>query len=109
MKRAARAVAAKAAAKAKRIVTLIRRLLTIVVIVAFGLWLVSVSAVLMWSSRDEARPAQAIIVLGAAQYAGKPSPVLRDRLELAIELSNRLLAPLLIPPGAISAAPNTDD
>ena len=63
MKRAARAAAVKAAAQARRIVAIIRRILTVVFVMIFALWLVSVSAVVMWSSRDEARPAQAIIVL----------------------------------------------
>src|SRR6476469_203279 len=96
MKRAARAraAAAKAAAQAKRVVVMIRRALTVAVV--FAMWLVSVSAVVMWSRRDEARAAQAIVVLGAAQYAGKPSPVLRARLDHALELWNRHLASLLI-------------
>jgi uncharacterized SAM-binding protein YcdF (DUF218 family) len=38
------------------------------------------------SNHDGARPADAIIVLGAAQYNGVPSPVLRDRLDHAYEL-----------------------
>jgi uncharacterized SAM-binding protein YcdF (DUF218 family) len=38
------------------------------------------------SNHDGARPADAIIVLGAAQYDGRPSPVLRDRLDHAHEL-----------------------
>src|SRR5881394_3095046 len=85
MKRAAKAAAARAAAEARRVVAIIRRILTIAVILLFVLWLTSVSAVVMWSLRDEARPAQAIVVLGAAQYAGKPSPVLRARLDHALD------------------------
>ncbi len=38
------------------------------------------------STRDEARPVQAIVVLGAAQYNGVPSPVLRARLDHALAL-----------------------
>lgn len=44
------------------------------------------------SGRDEARTAQAIVVLGAAQYNGKPSPVLRARLDHAAVLYKRGLA-----------------
>lgn len=40
-------------------------------------------------------PAEAIIVLGAAQYDGVPSPVLRARLDHALELYNRGLAPVI--------------
>ena len=105
MKRAA----AAAAAKAKQAVTLIRRILTVAVVTAFALWLISASAVLVWSSRDEARPAQAIVVLGAAQYAGKPSPVLRARLDHALEPWNRHLASLLILTGGTGSGDTTSE
>jgi len=46
---------------------------------------------------DEARPAEAIVVLGAAVWrGGRPSPVLRARLEHAVALYQRGLAPVLI-------------
>jgi uncharacterized SAM-binding protein YcdF (DUF218 family) len=105
MKRAA----AAAAAKAKKAVNLIRRILTVAVVVAFALWIISATAVLVWSSRDEARPAQAIVVLGAAQYAGKPSPVLRARLDHALELWNRHLASLLILTGGTGSGDTTSE
>jgi uncharacterized SAM-binding protein YcdF (DUF218 family) len=109
MKRGAKAAAAKAAAQAKRVVAIIRRVLTIAFVTVLVVWLVSVSAVLMWSSRDEARPAQAIVVLGAAQYAGKPSPVLRARLDHALDLWNRRLASLLILTGGTGAGDTTSE
>ena len=116
MKRAAKAAAAKAAAQARRaaaqarrIAAIIRRILTIVVIVVLVLWIVSVSAVVMWSGRDEARPAQEIVVLGAAQYAGKPSPVLRARLDHALDLWNHHLASLLIVTGGTGAGDTTSE
>jgi hypothetical protein len=49
-----------------------------------------------YSHRDEARPADAIAVFGAAEYDGRPSPVLRARLDHALELYRRGLAPLMI-------------
>jgi uncharacterized SAM-binding protein YcdF (DUF218 family) len=53
-----------------------------------------------WASRrDDARPAQAIVVLGAAQYNGRPSPVLRARLDHALDLWRRQLAPFLVVTG----------
>jgi uncharacterized SAM-binding protein YcdF (DUF218 family) len=107
--KAAKAAATKAAASARQIVRLIRRLLTVAVAAIFLIWLASVSAVLMWSSRDEARPAQAIVVLGAAQYAGKPSPVLRARLDHALDLWNRHLASLLILTGGTGAGDTTSE
>jgi len=105
MKRAA----AAAAARARQAVNLIRRILTVVVVTAFALWIISATAVLLWSSRDEARPAQAIVVLGAAQYAGKPSPVLRARLDHALELWNRHLASLLILTGGTGSGDTTSE
>ncbi len=99
----------KRSAKAKHAVKIIRRILTVVVVAVFALWIASATAVLVWSSRDEARPAQAIVVLGAAQYAGKPSPVLRARLDHALDLWNRHLASLLILTGGTGAGDTTSE
>jgi uncharacterized SAM-binding protein YcdF (DUF218 family) len=51
------------------------------------------------SHMDEARPADVIVVLGAAEYGGRPSPVYRARLEHAAELFQRGLAPFIITSG----------
>lgn len=48
---------------------------------------------------DEARSVDAIVVLGAAQYDGQPSPVLRARLDHAVTLFRRHIAPVLIVTG----------
>ena len=61
-----------------------------------ALWIAMTLAVVIWGRRDNARPASAIVVLGAAQYEGRPSPVLRARLDHAIELWHRGIAPRLI-------------
>ncbi len=45
---------------------------------------------------DEARPADAIAVFGAAEYEGKPSPVFRARLEHTLQLYQRGIAPMII-------------
>ncbi|MBA2754827.1 MAG: YdcF family protein, partial [Chloroflexia bacterium] len=45
---------------------------------------------------DEARPVQAIVVLGAAQYNGRPTSVLRARLDHAHALWERGLAPVIV-------------
>jgi uncharacterized SAM-binding protein YcdF (DUF218 family) len=53
-----------------------------------------------WAARqDDAAPAQAIIVLGAAQYDGRPSAVLAARLDHAIDLYHRGIAPLVVVTG----------
>lgn len=101
--------AAKARQKARQAVNVIRRVLTVATVTVFALWIISAAAVLVWSSRDEARPAQAIVVLGAAQYAGKPSPVLRARLDHALDLWNRHLASLLILTGGTGAGDTTSE
>jgi len=46
--------------------------------------------------RDESRPADAIVVLGAAQYDGRPSPLFKARLDHAVELYEAGIAPRLI-------------
>jgi uncharacterized SAM-binding protein YcdF (DUF218 family) len=97
------------AARAKHAVRIVQRVLTVAVVAAFALWIASATAVLIWSARDEARPAHAIVVLGAAQYAGKPSPVLRARLDHALDLWNRHLASLLILTGGTGAGDTTSE
>lgn len=52
---------------------------------------------------DNARPADAIAVFGAAEYGGHPSPVLHARLDKALSLYQRGLAPLIITLGGGSA------
>jgi uncharacterized SAM-binding protein YcdF (DUF218 family) len=48
------------------------------------------------AARDEARTADAIAVFGAAEYLGRPSPVLHARLDHAVELFRKGIAPLVI-------------
>ena len=60
-------------------------------------WLAGVAAYITWvGQRDDARPADAIIVLGAAAYDAKPSPVFEERIRHGIDLYKRGLAPKLI-------------
>jgi uncharacterized SAM-binding protein YcdF (DUF218 family) len=58
------------------------------------------------SSRDEARPADVIIVLGAAEYRGKPSHVLQSRLNHALLLYGRGLAPYIMTTGGAGGDPD---
>ena len=53
----------------------------------------------MAAERDEARPAQAIIIMGSAEYNGVPSPDLKARLDHALDLWHRKLAPILVVTG----------
>ena len=55
---------------------------------------------------DGARQADAIIVLGAAQYNGRPSPVLQARLDHAYDLFERGYASIIITTGGFGPDPN---
>ncbi len=57
------------------------------------------------STIDEARPADVIIVLGAAEYRGRPSPVLEARLNHALFLYLKGLAPLVLTTGGAGGDP----
>jgi len=57
------------------------------------------------STRDEAHSADVILVLGAAEYRGRPSQVLRARLDHALELYQRKLAPLVLTTGGAGGDP----
>ncbi len=61
------------------------------------LWLLGVAAWIIWvGDRDQAAPADAIIVLGAAAYDAKPSPVFEERIRHGLELYRQGYAPKLI-------------
>lgn len=66
------------------------------VLAALATWVISFIAVVFWGARDMARPSDAIVVLGAAQYAGRPSPVLKARLDHALELFKKGMGKRLV-------------
>jgi uncharacterized SAM-binding protein YcdF (DUF218 family) len=74
---------------------------TVLVVVAAAVLYFTVTFVQVWRAGrvDEARPAEALVVLGAAQYNGRPSPVLRARLDHAAQLYLRGLAPVVVVTG----------
>ncbi|MGH7521511.1 MAG: YdcF family protein [Gemmatimonadales bacterium] len=73
-------------------------------VVLLGLtWAAIVVAVAVHAARDEATGADAIAVLGAAQYNGRPSPVFRARLNHAAALYQRGLAPVVLVTGGVGA------
>ncbi len=55
--------------------------------------------------RDEATRADAIVVFGAAEYAGRPSPVYRARLDHAFQLFEQGIAPIVITTGGAGEDP----
>ena len=58
------------------------------------------------AGKEELHPADAIVVFGAAEYSGRPSPVLRARLDRAYELFELGLAPVVITTGGSGADPS---
>ena len=72
-------------------------------------WLIALGTVIAWGSRDRARPSDAIVVLGAAQYWGRPSPVLRARLDHAVGLWRRRMAPRVVLTGGVGVGDTTSE
>ena len=69
------------------------------------LWLLGVAAWIIWvGDRDQAAPADAIIVLGAAAYDAKPSPVFEERIRHGLDLYRQGFAPKLIFTGGFGGA-----
>jgi uncharacterized SAM-binding protein YcdF (DUF218 family) len=87
----------------------IRRLLVTVLLTVLVFWTGWMTAVFVWSTLDQARPAESIVVLGAAQYDGHPSPVLRARLDHAVMLWNRHLAEVVIVTGGMGTGDTTSE
>jgi uncharacterized SAM-binding protein YcdF (DUF218 family) len=79
-------------------------------VVVLGLVLLVVIAtsvkVVETAGKQEVQPADAIVVFGAAEYAGRPSPVWRARLDHAFALYQRGVAPVVITTGGAAADPH---
>lgn len=74
--------------------------LAAIVVIAVA-WAAVVVAVAVQATHDQATDADAIAVLGAAQYNGRPSPVFRARLDHAATLYQRGLAPTVLVTGGV--------
>lgn len=85
----------------------IRLFWTVIPVFAFASLFAWVGQGIVHDSREqELHPADAIIVFGAAEYDGRPSPVYRARLDHAYELFRKGLAPMVITTGGAAADPN---
>lgn len=62
-------------------------------------------AIIRQANIDERRPADAIVVFGAAEYYGRPSPVLRARLDHGLDLFRQDMAPFVITTGGSGKDP----
>ena len=89
-----------------------RRLVKIAALVVALLFVyLAVSFVQVWqaSRRDEARAVEAIVVFGAAQYNGRPSPVLRARLDHTAALYKRGLSDVVVVTGGAQPDERTNE
>jgi uncharacterized SAM-binding protein YcdF (DUF218 family) len=84
-------------------------LITSTIATGIVFWAGWMLAVIFWSTLDQARPADSIVVLGAAQYDGHPSPVLRARLDHAVDLWNRRLARIVVLTGGRGSGDTTTE
>jgi uncharacterized SAM-binding protein YcdF (DUF218 family) len=80
----------------------------LVVILALVLLLVVATSVkvIETAGKQEVQPVDAIVVFGAAEYSGRPSPVWRARLDHAFALYQRGVAPVVITTGGAAADPH---
>lgn len=84
----------------RKIIRLILKILLVLVVVAGVYFVVTGVQVWLTSRKSEPQKSQAIIVMGAAQYNGVPSPDLLARLQDADALYREHLAPLIVATGA---------
>jgi uncharacterized SAM-binding protein YcdF (DUF218 family) len=87
----------------------LRQALGLLLLAAVIVYTVSLVMVLVVSQQDQAQPVDAIVVLGAAQYNGRPSPVLRARLDHALGLYRDRLAPLILVAGGVGRGDTTSE
>ena len=85
---------------ATRGTVLLRAVLTLV-LTAAALWAAAIGLILYAGSHATLEEADAVMVLGAAQYNGRPSPVYQARIDHAISLWQQGLAPRLIFTGGV--------
>ena len=86
----------------------VRWLLRVLIVVAAAVVLFLVTSavrVVRTATLQEVHPADAIVVFGAAEYSGHPSPVLRARLDHALTLFHRGVAPVVITTGGAAQDP----
>ena len=85
----------------------LRLLFLLVVVGAFLLFLgITGMRIVGAAGEGPSRKADAIVVFGAAEYAGRPSPVYRARLDHAFELFEKGMAPVVITTGGAAQDPD---
>src|SRR6266567_3959766 len=81
------------------------RLLVLAVVAIVSFLAITAIQVVHTASLEEIHPADAIVVFGAAEYSGRPSPVLRARLDHALDVFHRGVAPVVITTGGAGDDP----
>jgi uncharacterized SAM-binding protein YcdF (DUF218 family) len=82
------------------------RLLFLAVVAVVSFMAITAVRVVHTASLEEIHPADAIVVFGAAEYSGRPSPVLRARLDHALAVFHRGVAPVVITTGGAAGDPS---
>lgn len=86
-----------------------KRLLLIGLLAVLAYTAVVYFRIVRQSEKDESRSADAIVVFGAAEYVGRPSPVFKARLDHAADLYRKGLAPVVITTGGAGADPKFNE
>jgi uncharacterized SAM-binding protein YcdF (DUF218 family) len=81
------------------------RLLGLAIVSVVAFLAITAVQVVRTASLEEIHRADAIVVFGAAEYSGRPSPVLRARLDHALDVFHRGVAPVVITTGGAAADP----
>jgi uncharacterized SAM-binding protein YcdF (DUF218 family) len=94
---------------ARSLLPRLRRAFGLILLAVVSIYTVALVMVLVVSQQDQRRPVDAIVVLGAAQYNGRPSPVLRARLDHAFRLYNEGYAPRIVVTGGVGRGDTTSE
>ena len=81
------------------------RLLLLAIAVVLAFLAITAAHIVASASQQEVPHADAIVVFGAAEYSGRPSPVLKARLDHALDLFHRGVAPVVITTGGAASDP----
>ena len=92
-----------AEARRRRRWKIVRRSLLAVFALVVGYYAISLVQVYRTGRSDQARSVDAVVVMGAAQYDGRPSPQLAARLDHVVSLHDEGVAPLVVVTGGKQA------
>jgi uncharacterized SAM-binding protein YcdF (DUF218 family) len=81
------------------------RLLLLAITVVLAFLAITAAHIVAAASQQEVPRSDAIVVFGAAEYSGRPSPVLKARLDHALDLFHRGVAPVVITTGGAASDP----